>query len=1321
MADGSHAPQGAKRGFQSREWQLRYRTSALVDGRPMDILHDFYIPALQLAIQYDRVAGYFRSSSLAAASRGFSSLVGRSGKVRMVVGADLDPEDVRAILRGDEARLARALGQELEDAHLWPASAQDGVTLLAWMVAQGALEIRVALRRHAETGEPLPFDSTEDGYFHDKYFILTDEEGCRIHGTGSLNESRAALTLNAESIDIHCDWWGEMERLRCDEAQQDFERLWAGEAPHFAVCPLPEAVRRRLIRFAEGVTVLREVDGTEVRVISDDEAQTSVVPSALEWLRFAVIRDAPRMPGGEYVGIDTAPVAPWPHQRVVAERLVEDWPYNYMLCDEVGLGKTIEAGLAFRALYLSGWVRRILVAAPASLTEQWLQQMKTKMLLPFARLRMSPAPEHRYLLPREHSVPATVPYGADLLIVSTGLWQREGAQRDLLAAPPFDLVLVDEAHMARRHNASAGMDEGPDYSNLYKLLDGIVRQQSRSLWLATATPLQLDTVEVADLVRLVGRVSGFQHEPVLLRSYYDTLAKLLHEETLTTWEWRFVQDALRSLKLHDPALWRFITENVLTRSQARALDEWIQEQPGTRPSRSARDKIRIVARMAAPLSRVMLRHTRELLKVYKRHGQLDGRLAEREVLPVEALEYTPEEAKVYQLLNRYCEGLRERLGAEGGRGNAARFSVRFLESLLRLRFASSLYAFGQTVERRLERVIATLEHAEREASSAAATDLETDDVYEAEVEDTQDFEVQLLAHRDPDVLRWERRQLEQLRRAIQGVTATPAKTRRLLDVLDGRRLPGGRLQQTVIFTRFYDTLVHLREKLFERIPGVRLGVYSGREAGYYDAEERQWVVTDREEVKERFLADEIDVLLCTDAAAEGLNLQTADLLINFDLGWNPMKIEQRIGRIDRIGQRHDRIYVLNLCYAQSEEGEVYDRLLRRLADATHVVGPQRLSLLPVRKEEFEQLALGELTLDELQRRVTDRLQAEARQAHLMQLSAEDMYDMYEHLLATRSNRRGPVQLDDIWRALVESPFLRHLGCHTEETPHGPVFVVRGVPGVEDGTRLTVSPELYERGLPGHRVHFASYGDPAFEAILTHILSHPMPGGIRRVSATARSGWTAERCGYVVVCEAKEGDAVRCVVRHVTSFRDTEGLDDIAAEVDWEVAAPHAEAELRARLSSDLEAAVRDREEKRQTQQVNEQIGHYHAWLAVVTADRLLREVRGNRDEAQIRAVSALREYEERFFDRDSIRIPLVPVRTLQLWLPHALAVDERSVWTDQDLSPVVVGFPYIRAGYSLARRAVDSLKTEQGSVTLQRLQARLGQEETTWQRKVAQV
>jgi hypothetical protein len=79
---------------------------------------------------------------------------------------------------------------------------------------------------------------------------------------------------------------------------------------------------------------------------------------------------------------------------------------------------------------------------------------------------------------------------------------------------------------------------------------------------------------------------------------------------------------------------------------------------------------------------------------------------------------------------------------------------------------------------------------------------------------------------------------------------------------------------------------------------------------------------------------------------EGLNLQSADLLINYDLPWNPMKVEQRIGRIDRIGQEHQKVYVFNLCYAGSAEEIVYGRLLQRLAHAGLIVGAQRARRRP---------------------------------------------------------------------------------------------------------------------------------------------------------------------------------------------------------------------------------------------------------------------------------------------------------------------------------------------------------------------------------------
>ena len=99
--------------FTSRIWQYSYKTSAKSEGgKAVDILHDFYIPALSLSVQYDRMAGYFRSTSLAIASQGFSAFTASGGKVRLVAGADLDEKDIAAILDGNRDLMVKRLDQE---------------------------------------------------------------------------------------------------------------------------------------------------------------------------------------------------------------------------------------------------------------------------------------------------------------------------------------------------------------------------------------------------------------------------------------------------------------------------------------------------------------------------------------------------------------------------------------------------------------------------------------------------------------------------------------------------------------------------------------------------------------------------------------------------------------------------------------------------------------------------------------------------------------------------------------------------------------------------------------------------------------------------------------------------------------------------------------------------------------------------------------------------------------------------------------------------------------------------------------------------------
>ena len=520
--------------FSSYTWQYRYCSSALNrEGQPTDVLHDFYLPALQRAVRYDRVAGYFRSSSLAAASQGYTAFLQHGGQMRLIVGADLQLQDVAAILLGNHKKLSASLMSELENPETWPDDVQNGVALLGELVESGHMKVRVAFRVNSLTGKAIPADSCEDGYVHEKWFIMTDQEGNRLYGSGSLNESRTALTLNAENIDIHCDWEGAGDKKRVDGAEQDFENLWENTNPHMLVLDIPEAVTQRLIKLKNLRNHPTEIDGT---VLS-----TKIELTPEERLRFAVLLNAPYMPGGEYIGMYSAPVMPWPHQEIVSRRLIESWPYSYMLCDEVGLGKTIEAALAIRSLILCGRVKRVLIIAPASLTEQWHRELAHKAMLPFALSRAKPGKTgkftHAYIYNGERQDVDDNLYAPDLNIVSSGLARRKDRLALLRTAEDFDIVLVDEAHYARRKNPRDGSSGNPKFGDLYNVLQNELRKKAKSLWLATATPMQIDPIEVYDLLRLTNRSGQFQADPTLAMEYFHGLGTLVGHNQLPRQVW----------------------------------------------------------------------------------------------------------------------------------------------------------------------------------------------------------------------------------------------------------------------------------------------------------------------------------------------------------------------------------------------------------------------------------------------------------------------------------------------------------------------------------------------------------------------------------------------------------------------------------------------------------------------------------------------------------------------------------------------------------------------------------------------------------------
>lgn len=141
----------------------------------------------------------------------------------------------------------------------------------------------------------------------------------------------------------------------------------------------------------------------------------------------------------------------------------------------------------------------------------------------------------------------------------------------------------------------------------------------------------------------------------------------------------------------------------------------------------------------------------------------------------------------------------------------------------------------------------------------------------------------------------------------------------------------------IIFSQYYATAEWVAEELAKRYPDEAIGLYAG--AGRSRLFQRGESVTcERETLKKRVAEQEIRVMVATDAACEGLNLQTLGALINIDLPWNPTRLEQRIGRIKRFGQKRETVDMLNLVNEQTVDEKIYDRLSERMRNRYDLFG-----------------------------------------------------------------------------------------------------------------------------------------------------------------------------------------------------------------------------------------------------------------------------------------------------------------------------------------------------------------------------------------------
>ena len=513
-----------------------------------------------------------------------------------------------------------------------------------------------------------------------------------------------------------------------------------------------------------------------------------------------------------------AGVIPLPHQLYALTRAISEDQIRYLLADEVGLGKTIEAGLIFRELKLRGLVKRVLVVAPKGLVTQWVQEMQTHF-----------GEEFRLLTPSEFSLwrnltgadniwrqfdQVVCPVDAIKPVEKRRGWPKEKLEAynqerlgDLIDAG-WDLIICDEAHRL------GGSTEQVARYRLGKAL----AESAPYLLLLSATPHQ-------------GKTASFQR-----------LMALVDPDEFNT------AGAIRREK---------VVPLVIRTEKRRAINE--RGDPLFLPR----------------LTKLMPVHWEEKHELQK---------------------------QLYESVTEYV-----RLGYNQAIQQNRQY-LGFLMILMQRLVTSSTQAIASAMERRLEALQTTdITPMDEEPPENNGEEQESQE----KLDELLSIRLAGLANEKEEV-----RLLLDLARRCQA-KGPDARAETLLDLLyENQRQENNPELKYLIFTEFVPTQMMLRDFLEQH--GFSVVCLNGS------------MGLDQRRRVQREFAEKKRILVSTDAGGEGLNLQFAHVVINYDLPWNPMKIEQRIGRVDRIGQKLP-VKAFNLIFEEGVELRVQEVLEEKLA------------------------------------------------------------------------------------------------------------------------------------------------------------------------------------------------------------------------------------------------------------------------------------------------------------------------------------------------------------------------------------------------------
>lgn len=872
------------------------------------------------AVAYDRIAGYFRSSLFEVAGEALQQV---QGPVRIVCNSDLDPQDL-VTAAAAQAALRRSWCAGKPEAA--PPAALPRYRALYEALTSRRVEVRV-----------LPDEAF--GLIHGKAGVIRRADGTATAFLGSVNESASAWRLNYELL------WEDDSPDAVAWVQEEFDALWNDpRAMDLSVCPfIAQDVRR--------IAARRVIEPPQWQATADTQAAAAAA---------AVETPVYRREQGL-----------WPHQKYFAQLALQRHRLGgarMVLADQVGLGKTVQLAMAALLMALDDPDGGpVLVLAPKPLLQQWQGELMELLQLPSARWNGRAWVDENELEYPSDGVKALGKCPRRIGLVSQGLvvrGQPEALQQ--LLARRYACVIVDEAHRARRRNVpkvDAGPDEVDERADPNKLMAFLkqIGSRTKSMLLATATPVQLHPVEAWDLLDILsqgndGVLGGWTRTSPWFRAS-RCLAVATGDADVpveVVAGWQYVRDPLparvegaafdrirRNLDADDRS-WQFAPEVLERLSPAIRR---VQLANGVLPGYGAQFN---------PLLRCIVRRTRGYLETTVNPATGSWFLPKVQVRlfgedDADALGLGGYLRDAYEEAEHFCRLLQQRVRGAG-----------FFKTLLLRRLGSSMQAGRSTVMKLLGTAPDEPTDEDDDDSEDGNGGADVAGHYAAAASDFKDFTMAEAASLE--------RCLALLR---QGGSNDP-KLDAVLGYLLGTRSDVSERwigRGCILFSQYYDTARWVGDELARRpeFADMEIGLYAGsNRSGLWSGGRFQRC--ERERLKARVRAGELKLLLGTDAASEGLNLQRLGTLINIDLPWNPTRLEQRKGRIQRIGQQRSEVWIANLRYRGSVEDRVHQVLADRLASIHQLFGQIPDTL----EDVWVQIALAD---EQAARRLIDRTAA----------------------------------------------------------------------------------------------------------------------------------------------------------------------------------------------------------------------------------------------------------------------------------------------------------------------------------------------------------